>query len=151
MRWRTTLPGVLAAAGMLAVLVGIHQELVLVRPLYEGSITTGWSGPINHEERLLAQLGVLGLLGALTTVRWRSGAAVPVAVGGIVFFYSLRAAGYYAQDPGLYTGLPYLGRATSRFILGGEPYWLVGAGVLFVAAGIIGSRFHVGSIHDLAP
>ncbi|USZ69833.1 hypothetical protein NGM10_15620 (plasmid) [Halorussus salilacus] len=140
MERRAFLPGGLAVAGALMVLIGIHQDLLLVRPAYEGAIETGWDGPISHEERLLAQASVLGLLGGIATVRWRFGAVLPLAVGGVVLSYSVRAVGHYARDPGLYTGVPFVGRATSRYVLGLEPYMLVGAGLLFVASGVVGIR-----------
>lgn len=142
MERRALLSGGVAAAGVLVVLTGIHQELLLVRPAYEGTIMTGWDGPINHEERLLAQLSILALLGVSTAVRLRYGAVPPPVVGGVVLFYSLRAVNHHALDPGLYTGVPFIGRSTSRYVLGLEPYLLVGAGVLFVASGVIGWRIH---------
>ena len=55
----------LAVAGTLAVVVGIHQGLVHVAPSYEGTITSGWGGELNHEEVLLAGVSALGVAGSV--------------------------------------------------------------------------------------
>ncbi|MEF8856657.1 MAG: hypothetical protein V5A16_04480 [Haloplanus sp.] len=72
---RRLVPVALAFAGLVAVVIGVHQELVHVAPGFEGTITTGWGGDLTHEERLLARLalvGGVGLLVAAGVVRWRA-------------------------------------------------------------------------------
>jgi len=127
---------VLALAGLIAVLVGVRQGLVHVAPSYEGTIMTGWDGPLNHEEQLLTRLAILGVVGSVAALRWRRLAVVPAAVGGVVLFYALRAVLHYALDPGLYVEVStYAG--PSRFVLGAEPVLLVAGGALLVAAGVV--------------
>jgi len=139
MRPRRLVPVALAAAGLVVIVIGIQQELVHVAPGHEGRVVTGWGGELNHEERLLAQLGAVGVAGAVAALRWRRLAVVPVATGGVVLCYALRAVVYYALDPGLYTTVPVYG-GTTRLVLGAEPALLVAGGTLLVAAGIVRRR-----------
>lgn len=118
----------------MAIVIGVRQELVHVTPGYEGTITTGWGGDLNHEARLLARLGLVGVGGAIVVPRWRRLAVVPAATGGVVLFYALRAALHYAFDPGLYVAVSAYGGPT-RFVLGAEP-------VPLVVGGITGRRDH---------
>jgi hypothetical protein len=128
----------LAVAGVAVIVVGVHQELVHVAPGYDGTITTGWGGDPNHEERLLVGLALAAVGGAAAARRWRRLALVPVAAGGVVLFYALRAVRHYARDPGLYTEVETHGGESLRFVLGAEPFLLVAGAVLLVAAGVRG-------------
>jgi hypothetical protein len=139
---RALRPAGVAVAGTLAVVIGIHAELLHVRPTASGTIETGWGGSLNHEETLLAALSLLGTVGALAASRWRRAALLPQAVGGVVLFYALRAVGIYLSDPLLevYTGLPVLDGTTGRAVFGAEPYLLILGGLLLIAGGVLG--FH---------
>jgi len=139
------LPVALALVGFAAVVIGIHQGLVHVAPGYEGTIVTGWGRSLNHEERLLAGLGAVGVGGAVASLRWRRLVAVPAAVGGVVLFYALRAVIYTVQDPGLYAETTTHGGNSVVFVLGAEPFLLVAGGLLLVGAGVAGRRRHAGS------
>jgi hypothetical protein len=132
----------LAAAGLLSILVGVHQSLVDVAPGFDGRIVTGWDRSLSHEERLLAGLGGLGAAGAFGATRWRRLAAVPVAAGSVVLLYTLRAVGQYALRPGLYTEVRLHDGTTTRFVLGAEPFLLVGGALLLVVAGVAGWQTH---------
>lgn len=140
-----------AVAGFLAVLVGIFQGLVHVAPAYEGTITTGWDGALNHEELLLAQLGAFGVVGAVASLRWRHLAVAPLFVGGVVTFYTVRAVLHYARNPGLYTEVTTHSGGAVRYVLGAEPFLLGGGGLLFVAAALGGWRSHRGQTGDADP
>ncbi|GAB3324332.1 hypothetical protein EI982_11750 [Haloplanus rallus] len=140
MRSRRLVPVAVAAAGFAAVVIGIHQGLVHVAPGYEGTVTTGWDGGLNHEERLLARLALIGVVGAAAAHRWRRLAVVPVAAGGVVLFYAARAVLHYALDPGLYVTVSTYGGGSTRFVLGAEPFLLAAGGLLLVAAGVEGWR-----------
>lgn len=142
MNRRALAAGALALLGCAAVLVGVRQELLHFRPTYDATIHTGWGGEMNHEERLLVQLGALGLLGAIGASRWRPLAVVPAVTGGVVLFYPLRAMARLASDPGIYTGVPMLGDPAGRFVLGAEPFLLVAAGCLFVVSGGLAHLAH---------
>jgi hypothetical protein len=133
-----------AAAGLLAIVVGVHQSLVDVAPGFDGRIVTGWDRSLSHEERLLAALGGVGLAGAVGATRWRTLQAVPVAVGSLVLFYTLRAVGQYAMRPGLYTDIRLQDGSTTRLVLGAEPFLLAGGALLLVSAGVISWRTHRG-------
>jgi hypothetical protein len=151
MRCQRLAPAAVAVAGSVAVVIGIHQGLVHVAPGYEGSIVSGWGGPLGHEERLLARVSVVGLVGTVATARWRRLAVVPVAAGGLVLFYALRAVLAYARDPGLYTEVSTYAGEPVRFVLGAEPFLLVAGGVLLVAAGVLGWRAHANGTTDGDP
>jgi hypothetical protein len=134
-------PAALAAAGCVAVLAGVYQGLVHVAPGYEGTITSGWDGPLNHEEVLLAGLSVVGVAGAVAARRWRWLAGVPVAIGGVVLFYTLRAvAGWVQSTTPLYREFspPAGGFEGERImiVLGAEPFLLAAGGLLLVGAGV---------------
>jgi len=136
MRPRRLVPVALALVGLVAIVIGIRQGLVHVAPGYDGTITTGWGGDLNHEEHLLARLALVGVVGTVAARWWRRLAVVPVATGGVVLFYALRAAMHYALDPGLYVEVSAYGGPT-RFVLGAEPFLLVAGGALLVAAGVV--------------
>jgi hypothetical protein len=138
-RW---LPVALAVAGFAALVIGIFQGLIHVAPGYEGTIVSGWGGDLNHEERLLARLGGVGVVGAVATLRWKRLAVVPAAIGGVVLFYALRALAQKVLNVPLYTETTTFGGEPVMFVLGAEPFLLVGAGALFVAAGLTGWRYH---------
>lgn len=146
MQTRRYLPVLLAVAGCGAIVVGIYQGLVHVAPGYEGTIMTGWDGDPNHEEYLLAQLGVVGIAGAVASLRWKRLAAVSVGVGGIVLFYTLRAVAHYLREPGLYTEVSTYGGDSVVLILGAEPFLLGIGGLLFAGAGI--TRVRLLSTHS---
>ncbi|WP_276261346.1 hypothetical protein [Haloglomus litoreum] len=131
-----------AAAGLLAIVVGVHQSLVEVAPGFDGRIVTGWDRSLSHEERLLAVLGGMGLVGAAGAIRWRRLGAIPVAAGSVVLLFTLRAVGQYAQRPGLYTEVRLHDGTTTRFVLGAEPFLLAGGALLLVTAGVAGWRTH---------
>lgn len=151
MRNSRALPIVIAAAGFGAVVVGIYQGLVHVAPGYEGTIVTGWGRGLNHEEYLLAQLSAVGVGGAVGSLRWRRLAAVPVAAGGVVSFYSLRAVLHYAFDPGLYTEVSRHGGGSVVLVLGAEPFLLVAGGVLLAVGGVMGWRARLTRSDDVSP
>ncbi|MFB6068305.1 MAG: hypothetical protein ABEJ90_00055, partial [Halobacterium sp.] len=112
----------LAGAGLLAVVVGVHAELLHVRAGVDATIATGWGVvpghhrwiySLDHEEWLLAVLAGLGLLGTAASRRWPRASAIPVLTGSIVCFYPIRAVIHYAINRGLYTGLPVVGDVAS--------------------------------------
>ena len=140
MQHRRHLPVVLAGLGAVAIVVGIHQGLVHVAPGYEGRVVSGWGGPLNHEERHLAGVAILGVAGAAISLRSRWLAAVPALSGGVVLFYALRATLHYVRDPGLYTPVETYGGETVRYIIGAEPALLVVGALLLAAAGVSGGR-----------
>jgi hypothetical protein len=137
----------LSIAALLAVSIGVHAELLHARPIYEFTIDTGWGvvpgherwlHSLNHEERLLAQLTGIGVLGAIAATRWRRAAVLPALTGAIVLFYPVRAVWHHAIDTGIYTGVPFLGDPSSRVILGAEPFLLVVGGLLLLGSGVLG-------------
>lgn len=138
-RW---LPVALAVAGLAALVIGLFQGLIHVAPGYEGTIMSGWGGDLNHEERLLAQFGAVGVVGAVATLRWKRLAVVPAATGGVVLFYALRALVRKVLNVPLYRETTTFGGDPVMFVLGAEPFLLVGSGVLFLAAGRAGWRYH---------
>lgn len=149
MKQRRYGPLLLGVLGCVAVVVGVYQGLVHVAPGYEGTIMSGWDGPLSHEEVLLAQLSVVGLGGVVAARRWRQLAGVPLAAGGIVLFYAFRAVVGLVQSPrplyrefsprgGGFAGEPVV------FVLGAEPFLLVAGGLLLVGAGIAGLRWRTG-------
>ncbi|WP_248895362.1 hypothetical protein [Haloplanus halobius] len=69
MRTRRMVPVAAALAGLVAIVIGIHQGLVHVAPGSEGTIMTGWDGDLNHEERLLARLALVGVAGTVAALR----------------------------------------------------------------------------------
>ena len=140
MRPQRAIPAVLALAGFVTIVVGVHQGLVHVAPGYEGTITTGWDGTLSHEEVLLARLGLVGVVGAGAALRWRRLAVVPAATGAVVLCYALRAVLHYARNPGLYAPVTAFGGESVRFVLGAEPFLLVAGGLFLVGAGVVGWR-----------
>ena len=137
---RTSFALALSVTGLIAVLVGVHQELLQFRPMYDATVETGWGGSLNHEERLLARVAVVGLLGAVASLRWRPAAVCSVGAGLVVSFYAARAVVFHASEQALYTGLPVAGGETGRLLLGTEPYWLLFGGACLVAAGVVRLR-----------
>lgn len=140
MRNSTVLPVVLAVAGFAAIVVGIHQGLVHVAPGYEGVIMSGWGGKLNHEERLLARIGAVGVGGTVAILRWKRLSIIPIAAGGVVLFYALRAILQWAQNVTLYTETATYGGDPVLFILGAEPFLLIAGGLLLIGAGLMGWR-----------
>lgn len=137
MRTSTVLPVVLAVAGCATIVIGIHQGLVHVAPGYEGTITSGWGGELNHEERLLAVVGAVGIGGTVAAFRWKRLSVVPIAAGGVVLFYALRAVLHWAQNVTLYAETTTYGGDPVVFILGAEPFLLVTGGLFLVGAGLL--------------
>jgi hypothetical protein len=148
MRPTRSISAVLALAGFVTVVVGVHQDLLHVAPGYEGTVTTGWDGALSHEEALLARLGLVGVVGAVAASRWRRLAVVPAATGVVVLFYALRAVLHYARDPGLYAPVTAFGGESVRFVLGAEPFLLVTGGTLLVTASVVGWRVRPGRSDD---
>lgn len=140
MRPKEVLPAVVAVGGFAAIVVGIHQGLVHVAPGYEGTIMSGWGGKLNHEERLLASVGAVGIGGTVATLRWKRLFVVPIAAGGIVLFYALRAILQKIQNVTLYTETAMYDGDPVVFILGAEPFLLIAGGLLLVGAGLLGWR-----------
>lgn len=138
---RQLLPVALAVAGFVAIVVGIYQGLIHVAPGYEGRIMSGWGGELNHEELLLARVGVVGIVGAVAALRWKRLSLVPVAMGGVVLFYALRALVLTVQDTRLYAETTTYGGDSVVFILGAEPFLLLAGGGLLVSAGVVGWRY----------
>ncbi|MFC6989510.1 hypothetical protein ACFQJD_13830 [Haloplanus sp. GCM10025708] len=143
------LPIGLAGAGLLAVAIGVHAELLHFRPSVDATITTGWGvapghrrwiHSLNHEEWLLAELAAIGFLGAVAATRWHRASVIPVLAGLVVCFYPVRAVFHYATHRGLYTGLPFVGDPSSDVVLGAEPSLLVVGGALLVGSGVVGWR-----------
>jgi hypothetical protein len=139
---RVRVPVVLAVAGGVAIVVGIHQGLVHVAPGYEGTIVSGWGGKLNHEERLLAAVGAVGIAGSIAARRWRRLCVVPIAAGGVVLFYALRAIGHWVWRTPLYVETSIDDGDPTVFVLGAEPFLLVIGGALLIAAGVLGWRRH---------
>ncbi|WP_276271626.1 hypothetical protein [Haloarcula litorea] len=147
MRYSTVLPVALAVGGLAAIVVGVHQGLVHVAPGYEGTIVTGWGGRLNRSERLLAGVGAVGVVGTVATLRWRRAAVVPIAGGGVVLFYALRAVYWHVRNTTLYAETTMYDGDPVVFVLGAEPFLLVVGGLLLVAAGVLGWR-RLGRGHD---
>jgi hypothetical protein len=133
-------PIVLAVAGFVAVVIGVHQGLMHVAPGYEGTITTGWGGGLNHEERLLVGIGAVGLGGTVAARRWKRLAVVPVVIGGTVLFYAVRAVLWQVRNTRLYTEVTTYSGDPVVFVLGAEPFLLVTGGLFLVGAGIVSWR-----------
>lgn len=137
---RSLLPLGLALAGLAAILVGLHQELVTVRPAYDGSITTGWGRDLNAGERQLGALATGALPVAAVTVRYPRARYLLQAVGLFVAGRALYASVHWLLQPDVYTGIPIAGGTSGELVLGAEPYLLVVGGLLLVAAGSAGAR-----------
>lgn len=140
MNYRRVLPVALATVGFVIIVVGIHQGLLHIAPGYEGTITTGWDGALNHEEFLLAGVGAVAIGGTVATRRWQRLAAVPVVAGAIVLVYALRALLHSVQTTPLYTETTIYSGDTVVFVLGAEPFLLIAGGLLLVSAGVLGWR-----------
>jgi len=151
MRIKSVLPVVVAVGGFIAIVVGIHQGLVHVAPGYEGTIMSGWDGKPNHEERLLAGVGAVGIAGAVATLRRKQFSLIPVAAGGVVLFYAVRAILQYVQKIPLYTETTMPGGDPVVFIFGAEPFLLIVGGLLLVGAGLLGWRHQTNPNTDSAP
>lgn len=130
----------LAVAGLAVVVAGIYQGLIHVAPGYTGHILSGWDGPLNHEEVLLAQLAVIALVASVAASRWKLLSLVPIAVGGVVLFYAGRALVGTILDKPLYTEITTNSGETIMFVLGAEPFLLIAGGSLLVGAGLMGWR-----------
>lgn len=137
---RTALAVALSAAGLVAVVVGVQQELLAFRPTYDATVETGWGGPLNHEERLLRRFAVVGLLCGVASVRWRLAAVGPAVAGVLVGFYAVRAVAVHVTEPALYTGLRVAGGETGRIVFGAEPYWLLLGAACLLTAGVLRLR-----------
>ncbi|WP_135851981.1 hypothetical protein [Halorussus salinus] len=146
MKNRRLVPVGVAVVGCAAIVVGVYQGLIHVAPGYEGTIVSGWGGDLNHEELLLAQLGAVGVGGAVAATRWKRAATVPLVTGGIVLFYALRAVVGLFLSPTrpLYREFsppaPGFEGETVVFVLGAEPFLLAAGGLLLAGSGIAGLR-----------
>jgi hypothetical protein len=142
---RRLLPVVLAVVGCVTIVVGAYQGLVHVAPGYEGTIVSGWGRGLNHEERLLVRLGVLGVVGTAAARWWRYLAGVPILLGATVVFYAVRAVYGLVRGPRfLYREVQIHGAGFGDdpvvFVLGAEPFLLAAGGLLLVGAGITAGR-----------
>ena len=143
MKRRHIVAASLAVAGFGAIAFGIYQDALHVAPMYEGTIETGWGGSLNHEERLLRQLGALGALGAIAALWRRYLAVVPAATGAVVLFYAVRALVQWTRRPGLYTEIPTHDGGVTRIVLGAEALFLIAGGLLLVGAAFLRWRSDV--------
>jgi hypothetical protein len=145
MEHRRLPPVTLAVVGCVAIAVGVHQGLVHVAPGYDGTVTSGWDGPLSHEEVLLVQVGVVGVVGAVAARRWKGLASVPVATGVVVLFYAFRAVYSLVRSPRpLYREFSMdtagFGGEPVVFVLGAEPFLLAAGGLSLVGAGVAALR-----------
>ncbi len=142
------LPVMIAVTGFVAIVFGTHQGLVHVAPGYEGTITSGWDGDLNHEELLLVLVGGVGIGGAVAARRWKHLASIPVLMGGVVLFYVFRAVlGQFRSPHSLYREYtlhpPGSEEYTVMIVLGAEPFLLAVGALLLVGAGIAGSTLEL--------
>lgn len=111
--------------------------MIHVAPGYAGTITSGWGGTLNHEERLLAGVGAVGVGGTVAARRWKRLSLVPMAAGGGVLLYALRAVVLQIRNLPLYVETTAYGGDPVVFVLGAEPFLLVAGGALLVRAGVL--------------
>lgn len=137
---RALLPTGLALAGLVVVLLGLHQELLTARAAGGPTVTTGWGRDLNHTERLLGALATVALPVAAVSVRVRRAGYLVQAVGATVLWFALTASVHWLGQPEVYTGLPVAGGTTGEFVLAAEPYLLLAGGLLLVAAGAVGAQ-----------
>lgn len=135
-------PVVMAVVGFVTIVIGVYQGLVHVAPGYEGTITSGWDGTLSHEEVLLAQIGAVGVGGAVAGLRWKRLASIPVVAGSIVLFYTLRATFNWLWSPTRPLYREFSPQAPgfegeTMLILGTEPFLLAVGGVLLIGSGIV--------------
>jgi hypothetical protein len=130
----------LALGGVAAVAVAVEQALLTVPAGYEATVTTGWGGPLNHEEVLLRRVAAVGLVGAVAATRRRAASALPAVAGAVVLGYTGRAVAHYAGEPGFYRETTTLGGEPLGFVLGPEAFLLAAGGLLLVAAAAVGWR-----------
>lgn len=139
MNRNAVIPTALAVAGFAAIVVGITQGVLQVAPGYHGTINAGAEG-FNRRDWLLAGMGVVGIVGAIVSLRRKSLSTVPVTVGGVVLFEAFRTMILAARGlhyP-LYTQTTYRRSGDPvKFVFGAEPFLLVAGGVLLVGAGIV--------------
>ncbi|WP_277555031.1 hypothetical protein [Halobaculum limi] len=137
-------PILLSVVGLVAVIVGVQQGVLHVAPGYQGTINAS-EELFGRRKWLLTGAGAVGVVGAISSIRWKRLSVVPVAVGGIVFVEGLWTAILAATglDYPLFTETTYRRSGDPvMFILGAEPFLLVAGGVLLAGAGIAGRRVH---------
>jgi hypothetical protein len=140
---RTLLPVGLALAGLVVVLVGLHQELLTAATPGGPTASTGWDGShlpwgrkFSDSERYLGAVATAALpLAAATAWRRHLGYLVAIAGAGVAG-YALLVAGTWLAKPWVSTGLP---GDDGGIVLAAEPYLLVLGGLLLVAAGLVGA------------
>ena len=142
MREDPAVPVILASAGFAVIVVGVYQGVLHVAPGYQGTINAGGE-VFSRREWLLAGMGIVGIGGAVGSLRRKQLSTVPMAVGAGVLFEAIRTMILAAR------GLPYplyteTAYRTSgepvMFIFGAEPFLLLAGGVLLVGAGIVRLR-----------
>jgi hypothetical protein len=142
---RALLPTGLALAGLVVVLLGLHQELLTARAAGGPTVTTGWGRGLNHEERLLGALATAALPLAAAAARVRRIGYVVATAGGVVAGVALWAAGSWLAEPWVSTGVP--GDA-GTVVLGAEPSLLVLGGLVLVASGLVGALMPPAGVTD---
>jgi hypothetical protein len=140
-RYRYIAPG-LALLGLLAVAVGVYQDLLRIVPAAAGTIETAWGRHLVRGEYLLLLWAVIGGVGAVAAVRYRLAAVVPVVMGSIVLLGTGNTVLRYEREIGLYTPVPTPGGDGAQHALGAEPFLLVAGALLLVAAGAAGWWAH---------
>jgi len=132
----TLVPVALAVAGLVTILVGVHTDSLHVKPMYDYTVTTGWDGPLNYQEREMLELAAIGVLGTLAALRWRRVAYGAIAAGALVLVYPVR---FLTRRIGSVTeGMVVFGGETIELSYGAEPFLLLLGGTLLVLAGVAG-------------
>jgi hypothetical protein len=134
---RALLPTGLALAGLVVVLLGLHQELLTARAAGGPTVTTGWGRGLNHEERLLGAVATAALPLAAAAARFRLLGYLVATAGAAVTGVAVWAAGSWLAEPWVSTGVP--GDA-GTVVIGAEPYLLVVGGLLLFASGLVAAR-----------
>ncbi|WP_254822170.1 hypothetical protein [Haloglomus halophilum] len=140
-RVRYIAPG-LALLGLLAVVVGVYQDLLRIMPASAGSIETPWGRDPTQGEYLLLLWAGIGVVGAVAAIRWRLAAVAPAVMGSIVLLGTGNTVLRYEREIGLYTPVPTPGGDRAQHALGAEPFLLVAGALLLVGAGGVGWWAH---------
>jgi len=131
-------PVALSVAALVTILVGVHTDSLHVEQMYDYTVTTGWDGALNYQEREMIELAAIGVLGTLGALRWRRVAAGAIVAGALVLVYPVR---FFTRGSRSVTGeMVVFGGETIELYYGAEPYLLVLGGLLLVLAGVVGLR-----------